>query len=160
MQALPTGASELLQIPNFTSEEAKHCVVSSGTGKRPMGLLQYAQLYKGLSKDKLNEKLKVRVCGCVGVRMCGCVGVWVCGCVGVFFSHSLIVVECRASSARTLVRLRVRMAGFVWQGIKTMSDEEKSEVFKFLETIPILDVREQAVQNRACSERPGLVVRE
>jgi hypothetical protein len=43
------------------------------------------------------------------------------------------------------------MAGFVWQGIKTMSDEEKSEVFKFLETIPILDVRELAVQNRACT---------
>ena len=69
MQALPTGASELLQIPNFTSEEAKHCVVSGGTGKRPMGLLQYAQLDKGLSKDKLNEKLKVCVwvCGCVAL---------------------------------------------------------------------------------------------
>ena len=38
MQALMPGDSELLQVPNFTAEEAKHCVTGRGT-KRPQSIL-------------------------------------------------------------------------------------------------------------------------
>jgi hypothetical protein len=51
MQALSSSASELLQIPNFTEEEARHCVKST-TSKRQFTLLEYAAMPR--------DKLKVR----------------------------------------------------------------------------------------------------
>jgi hypothetical protein len=116
MQALSSTAPELLQVPNFTEAEAKHCVHS--TTKRQQTLADFAATPR--------EKLKVTSPGMVlRTRRCS------------FVSPACTV--CALASVEFCVCMR--SAPFLTrQGIKTMSEIEKEEVFRFLDTIPNLEV--------------------